>query len=156
KSTVTNNLNDVPGFLRNFLIGKEHVVYANMNNIAYLDIIKKFSRDSVTALTLHPGIYLKALKWAYFVHFIPASNYYLLKENHDKIYAFDRWYSLAFYGALPIPWLTRKVQWLHDGHPFIDPGHVGLFLVLLYPLLGLCGLRLLARAFASKPLDRSW
>ncbi len=75
---------------------------ANFNNIEYVGISKQYLKDTVYILFSHPEIYLKGLTRAYYLYFLPATEFSYLNMNGNKnhIHSLIRLYNFLFCGQV--------------------------------------------------------
>lgn len=69
----------------------------NFNNIAYLEISRKYLSDSLNAIKEYPYSYINGVTRSFFFYFVPASEYPLLYDNSNSIKGFIELFEKVFY-----------------------------------------------------------
>jgi len=128
---------------------KKSTGFTNYNHIAYLEISKKYLKDALTVLHIHPEAFLKGQLHSYFYYFLPASDYVFLEDNRTHIRTYDRIFNLLVHG-----------QYLMDDQPRLKEAGLGrkllnisFFMVLGYSFFIFYGLFLIIRGLKRKPKD---
>ncbi len=67
--------------------------FMNMNNAGYLQVSRKFMETSTRYAEQHPGHYLRNAFTAFIIYFTPASSYFKVKSNSNRIRYYDMIYS---------------------------------------------------------------
>lgn len=124
--------------------------FTNFNNLAFIDIAHQYQHDALASLTSHPLDYLKNVVKAVFIYFRPSDDYGLVKVNASHIEFVDRLYNLLIFGQ---PVYGIDAQASVEDLIAINVGRVGFFIVIIFGIVIVYGLRLLLKLFTQKPLD---
>jgi hypothetical protein len=68
--------------------------FLNMNNAGYLEVSKKYLDACKIEIAQHPATYIKNAITSFIIFFTPASSYFKVAENADRIKYYDAAYSL--------------------------------------------------------------
>lgn len=67
--------------------------FMNMNNAGYLQVSRRFMETSTGYAVQHPAKYLKNVFTAFVIYFTPASSYFKVVVNNNRIRYYDMFYS---------------------------------------------------------------
>lgn len=71
---------------------------ANFNNPAYIRISHKYMQDFLSLLKKKPKIYAKRVLEAFYVYFLPTTDYSFLKQNKNEISGYENLVDKIIYG----------------------------------------------------------
>jgi len=72
----------------------------SMNNIVYIPASKQLFEDDKNLILAEPKVYIKSVAIAYYIYFLPSSNYSFIGQNRQKIDLYNRLFNLAAYGKI--------------------------------------------------------
>lgn len=128
----------------------------NYNHIAYLEASKVYLKDSCTVIRYFPITYLVSVVGAFRVFMIPSNEYHKLRVNRDHIELLESIYNPLFYGQLPsvrgqpLGVFPKESLGKAIWHRIEQ---VGFFIVLMYFVAILYGLKLIYKMARQRPLD---
>lgn len=71
-----------------------------MNSICYIPASKQLLKDSVNLILYQPMAYIKSVIIAYYIYFLPSSNYSFIALNRLQIDSFNRIFNTVMYGKI--------------------------------------------------------
>lgn len=124
----------------------------NLNHLAYVNISTQYTADASRVLVSQPSRYAFAVAKAFVIYFYPASDNRLLGENVGRIAWLVRAHRFAIAGCVGCLFSKSSTTPLEDtgarnGGSYLDrlahhAPRIGIFLLVVVPLLFLNGLRL--------------
>ncbi|MES1949252.1 hypothetical protein S4A8_00285 [Salinisphaera sp. S4-8] len=110
--------------------------HVNYNHLAYADVSEQALADAITAVRIHPEVYLQSMGTAWLMFMRPSSDYPFLQDNRAAIEPYSRAFSLLLAGQPAYP--TEPKFDLEDGQ-------IGILITIGYALAVLYGLFVLVR-----------
>ncbi|MBI1389947.1 MAG: hypothetical protein GC154_16020 [bacterium] len=126
----------------------------NLNDLAFIEISKRYYQDSVAAIVHDPPAYAKGIAKAWYLHFVPSTYYLYLHQNRMKILPYIRVYNTLIYGQMNEHFVIDD----YDGSPGETVkaiGHLGLFLIVAYGVSLAFGAAQIKRLIRSGDYARS-
>lgn len=127
----------------------------NFNHIAYITISDQYLKDALYVLFHFPHAYLKGVARAFTFYVLPASDYWYLEKNRQRIQRWDTFYKRVFLGQFITPYWKKDEQ-KNLSYYLKKIGMSGVFLVCGIPLLFIYSIVVTVKAFLQRPLNSSY